>query len=393
MKINFLNVRSLKKIIILVAFLIFACSKDNNTDDSAKTVDGWTVETVENNVSVANGKISVAIDQQNNIHICYYDNGIRTNGSLKYATNKSGKWSVSRIDEDDTDAIKGEWNDITVDKNGTVHVVYTVHDNEDDNENFEAIRYAKHTNTGWYKEDVFPTAINVSEYQRCCIASDDNGTIHIAAAVFGNNYTIDYTSNATSSWVRETAGTFRNFSTDVSMAVDGLNRPHIAYTDYDGYHLRTVTRLGLNDWNSRLISGNANFPNLSDQNVAYPSIAVSDSGKEYILYHNTMDDNIWFYNNGSLNSLAYDVGGGGFCMPVILCDKAGYLHYLYGMLNNSEWVLFYGRNTSGSFIYDQIFGFRATSNNSDLAVSSDNVVYIVYGKTNANSLNIAYKKY
>ncbi|MGB9591193.1 MAG: hypothetical protein ACPL1K_01610, partial [Candidatus Kryptoniota bacterium] len=127
--------------------------------------------------------------------------------------------------------------------------------------------------------------------------------------------------------------------------------------------------------------------------VVYPSIAASDSGKEYILYHNTMDDNIWFYNNGSLNSLAYNVGGGGFYKPVILCDKAGYLHYLYGKLYESEYVLFYGRNTSGSFVCDQIFGFRATSDNSDLAVSSDNVVYIVYGKTDANSLCIAYKKY
>lgn len=393
MKKSFFNNWILSGVAFSAFFVITACSKDDNTDSSTKTVDGWTIETVENNVSVANGKISVAIDRNDKLHICYYDEGVRKNSSLKYATNKSGKWSVSIIDEDDTDALKGEWNDITVDKNGTVHVVYTVHDNEDDNDNYEAIRYAKLVNNSWSKEDVFPPASNVSYYQRCCIASDDNGTIHIAAAVFGDNYTIDYISNATGSWVRETAGTFRNFSTDVSMAVDGSNRPHIAYTDYDGYHLRSTVRISGGNWDNSLLAGNPDFPYLSDQNIVYPAITVNDSGGTYILYHNTTDDDLWFYNNGALYALAFDVGSGNFCRPAILCDATGHVHYLYGMLNNSEWVLFYGRNTSGSYIYDQIFGFRATSNNSDLAVSADNVAYIVYGKTGANTLCVAFKKY
>jgi len=393
MKRLFQNVRFLTWIIILFVFLIFACSKDEKTDGPTKTPDGWTIETVEDNVSVANDKISVAIDNQNKLHVCYHNDGIGKNSTFKYATNKNGKWSVSVIDEDDTDAIKGEWNDITVDNNGTVHIVYTVFDNEDDNDNYEAIRYARLVNGNWIKEDVLPPAVNVRSYTRCCIASDNNGTIHIAAAVFGNNFSIEYINNATGQWVHENACNFSGFSTDISMSVDGLNRPHIAYTDYNGYHLRTVTRLGLNTWDSRLISGNADYPSLSNQTVVYPSIAVNASGNEYILYHNTEDDDIWFYNNGTLNTLDYNAGKGGFCQPVILCDKEGYLHYLYGILINSEWNLFYGRNTSGSFICDQIFGFQATGENSDLAISSDNTVYILYAKSGANSLNIAYKKY
>ena len=59
---------------------------------------------------------SMAIDSQDNVHICYLD---RTNNDLEYATNSSGDWALSTVDKD------GGWYcSIGIDSNDRIHISY-----------------------------------------------------------------------------------------------------------------------------------------------------------------------------------------------------------------------------------------------------------------------------
>ncbi len=68
---------------------------------------------------------SIAIDQNNMIHISYYD---QSNVDLKYARGNSSEWTIETID---SDGEVGSSNSITVDQNGYPHISYNDYTNYD----------------------------------------------------------------------------------------------------------------------------------------------------------------------------------------------------------------------------------------------------------------------
>jgi hypothetical protein len=155
---------------------------------------------------------SLALDGSNQPHIAYYD---ETNGNLKYAT-LSGTWITSTIDADAADA--GEDASLALDNSGQPHIAYFDKTNNQ-------IKYAHRNGVTWDKGNVanveaVDLAIDVGSdgYPRIAYTTSNNLKL---ATWNGSAWTDQQIDNGT--WFGE-----------VSLALDGSNRPHISY--YDGYN-------------------------------------------------------------------------------------------------------------------------------------------------------------
>ena len=88
----------------------------------------------------------IAIDSTDSIHISYFD---ETNGDLKYATDKSGSWVISTIDNT-AGRIVGHFTSIAVDSNDKIHISY--HD-----DTMEDLKYATDKTGAWVTSTIFWT--------------------------------------------------------------------------------------------------------------------------------------------------------------------------------------------------------------------------------------------
>ena len=112
--------------------------------------------------------VSLAIDLENNLHICYTD----SSGNLKYAMKPAGSstWNISAI----LDALgypeQGMYTSIAVDVNKNVHMSYT-----------DSAGYFKYANKAFGSSIWTIQQIGtVQEAQFTSIAVDSNGTVYIA---------------------------------------------------------------------------------------------------------------------------------------------------------------------------------------------------------------------
>ena len=153
----------------------------NNTLKCATNVNGsWIIEVVASGAKDdASGPThnSIARDSNGNIHIAYYDNGKDKN--LKYATNKSGSWVTSTVDDTvidgaDSGPYCGKYNSIAVDSSGYVHFSYYDDSSNRDGQN---LKYATNRSGSWVVTTVDSTD-NVGLYTS--LALGFSGEVYIS---------------------------------------------------------------------------------------------------------------------------------------------------------------------------------------------------------------------
>ena len=168
---------------------------------------------------------SIAIDASDHAHISYYD---ATNGDLKYATNASGDWATSTVDNAG-DA--GQFSSIAVDFDNYVHISYYAVGYQ-----VYAIGILKHaTNASgdWVMSiSGFPggavyTSIGVGLYSS--IEIDSNNKVHISY-YDGVNHDLKHVTHAPGFFGNaiDSTGDVGQFS---SIAIDSNNNVHISYYD------------------------------------------------------------------------------------------------------------------------------------------------------------------
>src|SRR5512145_1211385 len=94
---------------LLIIVALVSCSKDKGDEGTVK--DGWNISVVDD-VNATGNDISVAIDGNNKLHLCYSDDS-----DLKYAHNKSGSWSKETLVSAAGIVMILMYNDIAVDDN------------------------------------------------------------------------------------------------------------------------------------------------------------------------------------------------------------------------------------------------------------------------------------
>lgn len=141
--------------------------------------------------------VSLAVDAQDNPHISYnynLDNALLAVGDLKYATRSGGNWTLETVD---AAGITGEYTSIAIDDQGNPHISY--YDNSNEN-----LKYAHKLNGTWHISTVDSTG-NVGVYTS--LALDSQGHPHIAYQDVGG-LGLRYASKPGSTWVVETVASF-----------------------------------------------------------------------------------------------------------------------------------------------------------------------------------------
>jgi hypothetical protein len=118
------------------------------------------------------GYTSIATDNQNRVHISYYD---WNQGLLMYARWDGVTWSKATVDGDPSiDLNVGKYSSIAVDQSGLAHISYL-------DEKYDILKYAYDTGNGWSTQEIEPRqSPNVRTGGFTSLVLDSNGNPYIS---------------------------------------------------------------------------------------------------------------------------------------------------------------------------------------------------------------------
>jgi hypothetical protein len=124
-------------------------------------------------------------------------------------------WHVRTVD---TAHDTGVMSDLAIDASGVRHVAYY------ENRDTAVIRYARQTDTGWIRQDVAHDANSID----VSIAVDGHGRVHVAF-MDASSYDLRYGVRDGATWRFETVDAGGMVGWFAELALDAAGRPHIAY--------------------------------------------------------------------------------------------------------------------------------------------------------------------
>lgn len=179
--------------------------------------------------------VSVAADETNHGHICYYD---AETSEFRYAAYASG-WKVEIIDTGG-----GQYPAIAVEPEGQPHVSYFDVTNGH-------LKYAtKASGRGWITETVDP-GVNIGS--DTSIALDTSGTPHISYHDQDNGALKYAAKQPSGDWLIETADNEGQVGGDTGIALDSYGLPHISYLDSSNTALKYATRTAIGSWHTQIV--------------------------------------------------------------------------------------------------------------------------------------------
>ena len=130
----------------------------------------WNYQTVDTSTGVGE-YASIALDTSGKVHISYLDKTNYSLYALKYATNASGSWVTTTVDSSGYNV--GEFASIAVDTSGKVHISYYSYYDDYNG----ALKYATNASGSWVTTTVDNSG-NVGWFTS--IALDTSGKVHIS---------------------------------------------------------------------------------------------------------------------------------------------------------------------------------------------------------------------
>lgn len=361
-------------VLSLTLLIVVGCSKDNGPNNSGGSNPAGSNDQTIDNINAANGDISVALDRDNKLHVCYESFNI----GLKYATNKTGTWATTMIFSENSNTANGGGSDITVDSSGFVHIVYATFSISGGDT--AGIVYATNRSGSWVRTTI--TYSTVGQFSGVGIAVTPAGKTHI---VYGDQTMhVIYKNNLAGSWT--SGGVLGTYWTDVRprLALDASNNLYVAY-EHGGegtLHLQVISSAGSLVSNS-IIDGDAG----SGTSVGWsPHIAINKTnGAVLVSYWNYNDHLLRLYNGGTITTLDTLTN---WTAPAIVTDNGGKTYICYTDLATNQ--LCYVSNKTGDWL-SEILPVSAISRNSDLAVESTGKVDFIYCLRGANALKLVSK--
>jgi hypothetical protein len=318
----------------------------------------WQILTLDNSINNFNYYTSIAIDNNNKVHISYYD---QTNYDLKYATNVSGSWQCFTIDNVGN---VGAFSSIAIDSNNKVHISYFDWTNYD-------LKYATNVSGSW---QCF-TIDSVGDTGReTSIAIDSNNKVHISY-FDQTNYDLKYATNVSGSWQCFTIDSAGDTGGEPSIAIDSNNKVHISYFDNSNIDLKYATNVS-GSWQCFTLD------NLGS--VGYsPSIAIDSNNKVHISYYgppyelkyatNVSGSWEYFVVDNTLNPDGF-LGTLGTSIAIDSNNKIHISYYEY----KYNYDLKYATNTSGLWNCYRVDTIGDVGWWSSIAIDSNNKIHISY---------------
>lgn len=180
--------------------------------------------------------ISMTSDPQGHCHIAYFD---RQSFGLKYATDRSGSWNVTLLEQGTEDYPVGNHMAICVDTQGTVHIAYHAEYYQFDGRYYVGIlRYATNSGGDWSFGVIDDGGVDShSVGWRVSITVDALGAVHV---VYGDGtwVALMYATNANGTWAKEMIVSPPSSATYSQVAVEvvgegpqAIRNVHILYTN------------------------------------------------------------------------------------------------------------------------------------------------------------------
>ena len=173
-----------------------------------------TIEVIDNSINVGQYS-SLSIDQDNILHVSYYD---ADNNNLKYAYKNGGNWTIEVPDP--TTGV-GQYTSIAVDALGRKNISYY-------NSNNGSLMYA-----GWIDGNLFTKTIEIVDNtdnvgQFSSLSIDPSNQLHLSYYNATSN-TLKYAFKSGGSWTIEDPDPNTGVGQYSSIAVDDLGRKNISY--------------------------------------------------------------------------------------------------------------------------------------------------------------------
>lgn len=306
----------------------------------------------------------IITDRFGNVHIAYYYWG-KVGSTLKYATNSSGFWVATVLDNfAGTDGINIPY--FFIDASGNAHI-YCLPDGG------ESLMYVTNSTGKWTSTKVYRFQAEYN-YDEVCFALDTSGNSHISY-YDKNDRNLKYITNTSGEWITTTIDSSLLVGKYASLALDSKDNIHISYYDETHASLKYATNES-GTWVTTTVDGNVDI-----RNGVF--IALDSKDNVHIDYCD--------YNNG----LKYINNASGKWMTEVVdsvtteemeaslaLDSKDNVHINYTSENTS--YLKYAENTSDKWItstIDEVYDYR---NMHSLALDSKDNVHISYVSENDN---------
>jgi alpha-tubulin suppressor-like RCC1 family protein len=300
---------------------------------------------------------NIGIDSNDKVHIVFYRSD---NTNIYYSTNASGSWVTSTVDSGTSENPNvGKYCSLAIDSNDGLHVSYQVDSGNDLN-----YAYKASGSSSWSKTTV------ASGGKFTSIAIDSNDKPHIAYRVSGGD--LGYAEKTGSSW---NSGTVQNAG-DIaytSIALDSDDHIHIAYYDSnnkDMFHLTNTSgswiKSNLEDIGS--LTGGTSLDIAIDPTTDEPGISYFDKDATSLKYT--------YYTGSSWSATTVENGADYGRFNSIAYDSLGNVHISHE--RNSADDLYYTSDKTGSWVTTLVHATDSTGTYTSIAVDGNDDIHIAY---------------
>jgi alpha-tubulin suppressor-like RCC1 family protein len=300
---------------------------------------------------------NIGIDSNDKVHIVFYRSD---NTNIYYSTNASGSWVTSTVDSGTSENPNvGKYCSLAIDSNDGLHVSYQVDSGNDLN-----YAYKASGSSSWSKTTV------TSGGKFTSIAIDSNDKPHIAYRVSGGD--LGYAEKTGSSW---NSGTVQNAG-DIaytSIALDSDDHIHIAYYDSnnkDMFHLTNTSgswiKSNLEDIGS--LTGGTSLDIAIDPTTDEPGISYFDKDATSLKYT--------YYTGSSWSATTVENGADYGRFNSIAYDSLGNVHISHE--RNSADDLYYTSDKTGSWVTTLVHATDSTGTHTSIAVDGNDDIHIAY---------------
>ena len=227
----------------------------------------WTTQDLDT-ASRTGYRPSIAIDNLGALHIAYID---RDNTNLRYATNASGTWVLTTIDNSSANPVN-DWvrTGIAIDNQGHVHIIHPV----DGSSSIKLLNYTTNVSGSFVSTTISDTTNDDGKYASIAIAG--NGSLHISVYRDSGGSDLRYYTDESGVWTNETVRTGDNYGKDSVIGLNSKDEVVIAYRKDDSSDDIYISVGNRGSWTHSLVAKNRYASYLAMACLLYTSDAADE---------------------------------------------------------------------------------------------------------------------
>jgi len=320
----------------------------------SKGPSGWVDATIEAYTMYSWGP-AIAVDGNDALHVAF-----SSEIGFRYATNSSGGWVVSAVDD-----VKADWYiAIAVDSAPSVHLLFNAWNDALGNSGLKYYRLQSGTWSGSDIENPVREGEGIGGLSLVLDAQD-----HPHAIYKITEGTLNHASDTSGEWQKSVIGTFASLGGGNTLALGSNGEPHLLYFNDSTDALRLAKR-NAHGWSiSDAIKGLEGFP--------YPSMVVEADDKVHICYLDDVELKYAYYAGATWKVTNLSGAFGYFSVNNLsmVLDAAGKVH----IVGEGRYAVAHVTDATGKWTIETIGNPDSYSGYAALAIDKAGNIHISYG--------------